>query len=361
MSPSTSSPTLASHLLSSTVSGDADANTSTATLPQPPAILVSGGDVVVLLQTGKVAKVQWTNEAGVPSGPPVQLATLDDLNALRSELLGQLAALNSSTQQSAQELAGSIGAVNTALSAATSTLGGRIDATNAAVATLTTNVGINDVRQTGALRDTYANLSAVIQKNADSTASQLSTLSQTLTAQTTTSISGAVATLQAAISTKVDVGNLSVIGGYVQTVVNGMVAVNASNDLNVVLSTKLTSSPGCACFDPRAFQALASTVSALVNVSNATLGCSQQGLVYSASALGCVWSTAVPDCGSRMPALTANAVAACGLTPGSTKVGATCLASCNDGYSAGRNALFTCNASGLWVGSLSCPGKGWWG
>ena len=189
-------------------------------------------------------------------------------------------------------------------------------------------------------------LSVTVQTN-------LTTLTQALAVQ----LNNNVSTLQAAIATKVDVGNLPVIAPFIVTTVNGMVAAGQTNDLAVQLSSKLTNSPTCSCFNPTPFSALQSTVSSLVTSSNYTLSCHAQGLVFNQTAGICTYPVPQASCGALIPSLSIRATSACGLTAGSTLSGATCFATCNTGYSGGTTGLFTCDSSGIWRGSLSCPGE----
>lgn len=171
-------------------------------------------------------------------------------------------------------------------------------------------------------------------------------------------LASALNTLNATVAKTVTTDNLAAIDPEVRAVVLAMIAPAAApNDLNLQLASKLTNSPACRCFNPSVVAALADTVGLLVNASNATLSCNTQGLAYNAATQLCTYAGAQPSCPILIPTLPDNAAAACGRSAGSLTSGATCLATCNSGYAGGTTAVFTCNASGVWVGSLACPGK----
>jgi hypothetical protein len=325
---------------------------------------VVNGDITLVIQSGHSVNVLWTDTQGNALGPAVPLATMNDLNNLRQDLSSIIGAANLSLSQRIDALSASTSAAMSttasnaaaSLSSATSGLQSQITSAASSLSALSTGLSGLSIQLTTGLENVYNNLSLTQATTASATSALISNTSSTLTNLIASSVSTASTSLQATINTKVDVGNLTVIRSYVTSVVLSMVAVNASNDLSLQLASKLTNSPTCSCFDPRTLTAMQNTISALVNATNMTLSCSNQGLVYNAATMSCVWMAGLPDCGSRITSLSPYATASCGLTPGSTKVGATCIASCNQGYSSGTNALFTCNASSIWGGSLSCPG-----
>ena len=177
-------------------------------------------------------------------------------------------------------------------------------------------------------------------------------------AQLTDTVNTANTALQSQINFKVDVRNLASINTQVQQVVADMTNNNPTgNTLAVQLGTKLTSSPTCQCFNPAPFTALSGIVGNLVSITNATLVCSSQGLDYDSTTDSCVRTVPIVECDSRIASLSQHASASCGLTPGGTKLGATCVATCNQGYNGGTSAVYVCNASGMWEGELQCLGK----
>ncbi len=183
-------------------------------------------------------------------------------------------------------------------------------------------------------------------------------MSTTLRLTSTVPLNLSIVALQTAMATKVDTGNLGVINTQVQNVVVGMVAVGQTNDLALQLNSKLTNSPTCSCYDPAVSRAMNNTINTLASAINVSLSCTDSGMVYSPTTRTCKWPSTVVDCGSVITGLDPNAAGACGLTQGSTKQGATCIASCNQGYTYGRSAIFTCGSNGLWNGTLTCPGMG---
>ena len=135
-----------------------------------------------------------------------------------------------------------------------------------------------------------------------------------------------------------------------------MVAPGSTNALSLQLDARLTGSPTCSCFNPASQAALSDTVSALSAATNASLSCGERGMTYNRTRGQCESTLAMVNCGWRIVGLDVNAASACGLTPGSSSLGATCVAQCNQGYSQGRATSFTCGSNGMWQGSLSCPG-----
>ena len=135
-----------------------------------------------------------------------------------------------------------------------------------------------------------------------------------------------------------------------------MVAPGSTNALSLQLDARLTGSPTCSCFNPVSQAALSDTVSALSAATNASLSCGERGMTYNRTRGQCESTLAMVNCGWRIVGLDVNAASACGLTPGSSSLGATCVAQCNQGYSQGRATPFTCGSNGMWQGSLSCPG-----
>jgi len=159
-----------------------------------------------------------------------------------------------------------------------------------------------------------------------------------------------------ATSTMVDMRNLNVINGKIESIVEGLVnGTLGQNPLQSELASKLVFGPTCQCFNPFAFALAAARTSAIVRGSSVSRDCEQQGLLYQDSTGSCRWSTSTPDCGSRIPGLDAHATSACGRLPGSTRLGSTCVATCIVGYSGGASSTYTCQSNGLWTGSLSCP------
>jgi hypothetical protein len=63
--------------------------------------------------------------------------------------------------------------------------------------------------------------------------------------------------------------------------------------------------------------------------------------------------SAAIDCGSKITSLDPNAAATC--TGNTQYLGTPCNATCNAGYIG--SSTFTCNALGVWTGSLTCQGK----
>lgn len=331
---------------STTTSTSTSTTTTTTTAPrsiaQVPALVVENdGDLTVYLRIGKTARVQYVDSSGFLLGAVSQIATFYDLTQAQVVMQNSLNTAVSTLQASINSNYGTLSAA-----IATTASQGVAAAVQGALQTQAVQANVTSLR---------ASTSTAIAQTQSSASALTLSVNGTLTQLIQASIAAATASLTQTISTKVDVGNLSVINAQVQSVVLGMVAPNASNDLSLQLGGKLTNSPTCSCFDPRTLAALAGTVQSLVNISNVTLACTQQGLTYSPSLGACQYSVALPDCTSRIAALNSNARSTCGLTPGSTKLGATCLATCNQGYSGGSTAVYTCNASGIWAGALACP------
>lgn len=341
-------------LVSATTTQAPIGDVATTPIPvQPPAVAAQNGTIIIYLQQYTNAVIQWLDESQIPVGGPVQIATLLDIASLRSELVGMITTANTTLQNNIDKARTDMSTANQAISTSLST---NVAALSSAI---TTNAaGVSALGNS--LQNNLNNLAASLQSTSATLTNNMQNLNSntttTLTQLISSSIASTTSTLQASIATKVDVGNLGVIDVRVQQVVLGMVAPNVTNDLTRQLNSKLTNSPTCSCFDPRNLQAVSDTVSGLVTTLNATVVCGQQGLVYNASS-GCQWSVTLPDCSSRIASLDPNANAACGLTPGSTKLGATCVASCNQGYGASRTAVYTCGSNGLWSGSLTCPGE----
>jgi len=338
--------------------------------------LSEGGNITLALPASFTANVAWFDASGNPLGAPEPLVTMTQLAALQASMTAAIAATQAQltaqiTQVTAALLANTnalsaqISQVSASLVASTGTINGEISQLSSSIASTNAAVGaansslMAQIAQVKAQDITSATdlltrlsitnnnvnaLSVTVQTN-------LTTLTQALAVQ----LNNNVSTLQAAIATKVDVGNLPVIAPFIVTTVNGMVAAGQTNDLAVQLSSKLTNSPTCSCFNPTPFSALQSTVSSLVTSSNYTLSCHAQGLVFNQTAGICTYPVPQASCGALIPSLSIRATSACGLTAGSTLSGATCFATCNTGYSGGTTGLFTCDSSGIWRGSLSCP------
>jgi hypothetical protein len=156
--------------------------------------------------------------------------------------------------------------------------------------------------------------------------------------------------VQAALTTKVDTGNLAVLDGKIATTVSNMLAFDsAPNALQAALSVKLTNTSTCGCVNPATLNSLQVSLQSLVNVSNVTLACHARGLIVD-PATGLCQSSQIPNCGPTPP-LPAGGAASCA---GDTFFRATCPAGCRAGYIQSGQPFYTCNAQGLWVGNLTC-------
>jgi hypothetical protein len=323
----------------------------------PPAIAVTdNGDVTVYLSVGKDLYVQRAAPDGTPFGGPVLVVTITELQALQASFQAALASAVAELRANITGVQATVSGVQATVSGVQEAITEGFRATNRTIDT----VAAAAAGRSAQIEQSVASLAQATYDNATlaagATRAQLSSLNSSLVTLVGASVGAATSTLTTAMSTKVDTGNLAVIDGRVQTVVEGMVTPGAVNALNTQLGTKLTSSPTCSCFDPRTQQALSATVAGLSLAANSSQVCSQQGLAFNSATGLCQWTASQPDCGSRITTLDSNAVALCGTTPGSTRLGASCVATCNAGYTGGRTAVFTCNASALWSGALSCPG-----
>ena len=350
------------------------ATTTTTSQPPPPIEVPSistteNGNITISLAHNAYVKIQWVDDAGSPVGLPVPLATHEDLNYLRSEINSQLTAkaatltstfnaqlqaqqdaLSSQMQTQGQALSDSISAIQLALQANTTSLAQSLLAlSNTMVATA------SELRHS--IQTVNVNLGNTIASNQQTVLGQTQALSSSIT-QLTSSVQTTDSALQTQINFKVDMRNLSSINPQIQQVVANMASgVPAGNTLAVQLGSKLSNSPTCQCFNPGPFSALSNIVNELVNVTSATLSCSTEGLGYNPVTHDCVRTVPITDCSSRISTLPAHASSSCGLVPGSTREGATCVATCDLGYNGGISAMYTCNSSGLWMGSLQCPGR----
>jgi hypothetical protein len=156
---------------------------------------------------------------------------------------------------------------------------------------------------------------------------------------------------------KISTNDLSVLDGEIQNVVIAMVAnVPVNNTLKRELDSKLTSSPTCQCFNPTDLANTNTAIDFVMDFGNKSWACEEHGLIYNSSSDTCVYAVNTPNCGVTITNLDPHATAICGQSPRSTMYRATCLATCNSGYTS-RSASFTCGSDGLWSGSLSCPGN----